>query len=180
MSDLSERLTGALLPVIILAGSVAILLALLRGFGNGSGSPTPVAKPFMTRREQAVRSALEQILPMYRIHAQVALGALLAAPRRPGRKPSPADRNAFSQKIVDFVIEDPTTGKVVALIEVDDHSHSRARDRLRDAMTSAAGYRTFRIAASVRPTIAAIREVIGRLRDEAVHAGSDMRAGHGA
>ncbi|EPR11309.1 hypothetical protein M527_04305 [Sphingobium indicum IP26] len=163
---------------------MAILLALSRGFGNGSGSPTPVAKPFMTRREQAVRSALEQILPMYRIHAQVALGALLAAllaaPRRPGRKPSPADRNAFSQKIVDFVIEDPTTGKVVALIEVDDHSHSRARDRLRDAMTSAAGYCTFRIAASVRPTIAAIREVIGRLRDEAAHAGSDMRAGHGA
>ena len=48
---------------------------------------------------------LEEIFPMYRFHAQVAMGALL---------------------------KDPTTGRVVALIEVDDGSHNAARDRIRD------------------------------------------------
>ncbi|MFD1103575.1 DUF2726 domain-containing protein [Sphingobium olei] len=168
--DIFERLTGALVPVLILAGSLAILLALLRGLPNIFGPPSPVAKPFMTRREHAVLAALEQILPMYRIHAQVAMGALLKAPAHPGRRASPADRNAFSQKIVDFVIEDPTTGKVVALVEVDDHSHNRARDRVRDAMTSAAGYRTFRVPASARPTLTGVLGVVGRLRDEAAQA----------
>src|SRR3546814_3545914 len=78
---------------------------------------------------------------MYRFHAQVAMGALLKAPARPGQRSSPADRNAFSQKIVDFVVQDPTTGKIVAPIEVDDWSHSAARNRIRDAMTAGAGYR---------------------------------------
>ena len=58
-----------------------------------------------------MRDALEQLLPMYRLHAQVAMGALLKVPRVRGRRTTPADRNAFSQKIVDFVVEDPTTGK---------------------------------------------------------------------
>src|SRR3546814_3252529 len=71
----------------------------------------------------------------------------------PGQRSSPADRNAFSQKIVDFVVQDPNTGKIVALIEVDDWSHSAARNRIRDVMTAGAGYRTFHIPASARPTI---------------------------
>src|SRR3546814_10067177 len=91
--------------------------------------------PLMTRREEAMLVVLEELFPMYRFHAQVAMGALLKAPARPGQRSSPADRNAFSQTIVDFVVQDPTTGKIVALIEVDDCSHSAARKRIRDAMT---------------------------------------------
>ena len=59
----------------------------------------------MTGREEAMLIVLEEIFPMYRFHAQVAMGALL---------------------------KDPTTGRVVALIEVDDGSHNAARDRIRD------------------------------------------------
>lgn len=155
-------------PVLILAGSAAVLLAVLRGLLGLSEPPTPVAKPLMTRREEAMLAVLEQIFPMYRFHAQVAMGALLKVPAIPGRRASPADRNAFSQKMVDFVVQDPTTGRVVALIEVDDWSHNAARDRLRDAMTSNAGYRTFRIPASARPTIPGVLRILGPLREEAV------------
>ena len=159
---------NSIVPVLILVGSLAILFAILTTALGLSGPPRPVAKPLMTRREEAMLVVLEEILPMYRFHAQVAMGALLKAPARSGRRSSPADRNAFSQKIIDFVVQDPTTGKVVALIEVDDGSHSAARDRIRDAMTSGAGYRTFRIPASARPTIPAVLRVIGPLREEAL------------
>ncbi|WJM30032.1 DUF2726 domain-containing protein (plasmid) [Novosphingobium resinovorum] len=80
--------------------------------------------------------ALERALPHCRIHAQVAMGALLKAPTNPLRKSRHSDRNAFSQKIVDFVAQDRATGAILALIEVDDYSHNAARDRARDAMTS--------------------------------------------
>lgn len=161
-------LIAANLPLTLFIGSAIVILALLGGVAGLSGPPTPVAKPFMTRREEAMLAVLEEIFPMYRFHAQVAMGALLKVPARMGRRVTPADRNAFSQKIVDFVVQDPTTGRVVALIEVDDGSHNAARDRIRDAMTGGAGYRTFRIPASARPTIPAVLRIVGPLHEEVV------------
>lgn len=103
----------------------------------------------MTARELAIMSSLEVLLPGCRFHAQVAMGALMRVERCPGRRASPTDRNVFSQKIVDFVIEDRATGRVVALVEADDASHREDRSRARDAMTSAAGYRTIRLPAGL-------------------------------
>lgn len=157
---------GSLLPVLILAGSAAILLSLFGGMMDSSGPPVPVAKRFMTRREQAMRAAIEQILPMYRVHAQVAMGALLKVPSRPGRRSTPAARNAFAQKIVDFVVENPATGEVVALIEIDDGSHRADKDRRRDEMTAAAGYRTLRVPASATPELPDVVKIVGVLREE--------------
>src|SRR3546814_14259874 len=105
------------------------------------------------------------------------MGALLKAPARPGQRSSPADRNAFSQKIVDFVVQDPNTGKIVALIEVDDWSHSAARNRIRDVMTAGAGYRTFHIPASARPTIPAVLRIVCPLREDT--SSEEMRVGKG-
>ncbi|WP_454290149.1 DUF2726 domain-containing protein [Sphingobium scionense] len=51
-----------------------------------------------------------------------------------GPAATPADWNRFQRKIVDFVVEDPTTGSLVALIEIDDRSHEPGKDRERDAM----------------------------------------------
>lgn len=157
---------GSALPLIVLGGVTAILVAWLKGSTEGSGPPAPVARPLMTQRERAVLAQLERILPAYRIHAQVAMGALLKVPARPGRRSHHSDRNAFAQKIIDFVVEDPATGRVVALIEVDDRSHDPSKDRTRDAMTGAAGYRTLRIPASARPTFDEVLKVIGILRDD--------------
>jgi hypothetical protein len=78
-----------------------------------------VAKPLMTAREEAVMDALETLLPAHRIHAQVAMGALLMPSRKTARRRQHVASNAFSQKIVDFVVQHRSTGKVVALIEVD-------------------------------------------------------------
>ncbi|PNB46461.1 hypothetical protein C1X73_34580, partial [Pseudomonas sp. FW305-130] len=87
---------------------------------------------------------------------------------RLGRRSTPADRNAFSQKIVDFVIFDQTTGKIVALVEHDDRTHDAQKDRKRDAMTAHAGYQTIRIPASARPTVPAALAAVGHLREAAL------------
>ncbi len=152
-----------------------LLVALIVGLSwskllsrSGPQKPlVPVARRFMTTREQAMLAALEHILPMYRIHAQVAMGALLKVPSVPGRRVTPADWNPFARKIVDFVVEDPTTGRVIALIEVDDSSHDADKDRERDMMTARAGYRTVRIPARTGPTVPAVFDVVGHLRDAA-------------
>lgn len=162
MHQLTDQLGRLSIGPIIFLICLVVLLTLLKGVG---GPPTPISKAFMTKREQAMLAALEQVLPMYRVHAQVAMGALLAAPRRPGKRFNPADRNAFSQKIVDFVIVDPTIGEVVALVELDDRSHNVSKDRVRDAMTARAGYKTIRIPASARPTIPTALAAVGHLRD---------------
>ena len=55
------------------------------------------------------------------------MGALLSPqPGLPVRKRGSV-RNAFSQKIVDFVLENPDTGEL-KILEVDDATHNVAKD----------------------------------------------------
>lgn len=77
MRELMAMLPGHGVAPLIFIGCLILLLSLLRA---ASGPPPPVAKPFLTRREAAMLRALEQVLPMYRIHAHVVMGALLKAP----------------------------------------------------------------------------------------------------
>ena len=146
---------AAACALIALASLMRPMLRLLAG-----GPPAPVARPFLTARETAMLVAIERVLPAHRIHAQVAMGALLQVPVRLSRRATHADRNSFSQKIVDFVVQDRASGGIVALVEVDDRSHDARRDQVRDLMTARAGYRTIRIAASAKPTLADVRQAL--------------------
>ena len=165
MAEALTETVGAMVPVIIFLGCVGVLISLLKGGPGMFGPPAPIATTSMTRREQAMLVALEQVLPAYRIHAQVSMGALLTAPRRTDRRPHPSDRNTFSQKIVDFVVQDRSTGEIVALIEIDDFSHNIMRDRARDVMTARAGYTTIRIPASTKPSIPGVLAAVGHLKE---------------
>ncbi|MCW2351747.1 DUF2726 domain-containing protein [Sphingobium sp. B12D2B] len=158
--------------VVLIIGVIAAVTTRLRFLLARGATLAPVAKPFLTNREYAMLAALEQVLPMYRIHAQVSMGALLAPAPRPGRRTLPSDRNAFAQKIVDFVIVDPTVGKVVALLELDDRWHDADKDRARDAMTARAGYQTIRVPASAKPTIQTAEAAVGHLKNAASPAAS--------
>lgn len=151
------------IAIVIALLGVFMILKALTGAGAGIGARRPLAKRFMTPRELAMLDILERCLPEYRFHAQVAMGALLKAPPRLMGKSHPADRNAFSQKIIDFVAQDRVTGAIVALIEVDDASHNAQRDSRRDAMTSHAGYHTIRIGRAVQPRVHEVRVAIAPL-----------------
>lgn len=182
-------LIGSSLAMIIFLGCAFALLILLNNSSSSPGGPTepvpaqaqaePVARQFLTEREEAMLAAIEQILPGHRIHAQVSMGALLRAPRRDGRKASAADRNSFSQKIVDFVVQDRSSGSVVALIEVDDSSHVARRDQDRDAMTQRAGYTTIRIPARAKPALPDVRLALAPLLQSrtSISAAEDRQAG---
>ena len=152
-----------LAPLFVALLSAALLLKAL-GIRDIFGPPRPVAKRFLTPRETAMLNVLERALPHCRIHAQVAMGALLRVPANPMRKSKISDRNAFSQKIVDFVAQDRATGLIVALIEVDDRSHNAFKDRVRDEMTAYAGYRTIRVPGRVQPNYHDVLAIVAPLR----------------
>lgn len=164
-------LIGSSFAMIIFLGCAFALLILLNNSSSRRGGPPepvptqaePVSRQFLTEREGAMLVAIEQILPGHRIHAQVSMGALLRVPRRDGGKASAADRNSFSQKIVDFVVQDRLSGSVVALIEVDDSSHVARRDQERDAMTQRAGYTTIRIPARAKAALPDVRLALAPL-----------------
>ena len=118
------------------------------------------ARSLMTPSERTVIRALERILPHCRIHAQVSMGALIGIKRSFTRQSGDRLRWKFSQKIVDFVIEDRRSDTILALVELDDGSHSARLDRARDRMTAAAGYATIRLPASARPTLESVRAAL--------------------
>jgi len=131
----------------IIVGFFVVVFVLVGIARLAPRTPRVRAKPLLTERERAARAIIERVLPHARVHVQVSMGALLQTERGFNRSETLRVRNRFSQKIVDFVIEDRTSGAVLALVELDDHSHDNSRDRARDAMTASAGYRTIRLPA---------------------------------
>lgn len=118
------------------------------------------ARPILTNRERKALIALEAALPQHRIFPQVAMGALIKVKGGLPAKKRASVHNSFAQKVVDFVAEDRQSGELL-LIEVDDRTHDAAKDRRRDAITEAAGYRTVRVPAGTRPDLNAIRSLVG-------------------
>jgi hypothetical protein len=125
--------------VVLAVLAIVILVVLQKSTGNGDLPVT--ARPLMSARERKALEAIKACMPHCRVHAQVAMGALVNV--RPGvdRKRRAAVRNIFSQKIVDFVLEERSSGRVLAIVEVDDRTHRADKDAERDRITRAAGYR---------------------------------------
>jgi hypothetical protein len=147
-----------LIAIAVLVVALIGLLVVLKGAGGGT---LPViARRLMTAREREVIILIEDAVPRCRVHAQVAMGALLDAKKGLSRNDHASVRNRFNRKIVDFVLEDKASGDVLALIELDDRTHNAAKDRSRDEITKAAGYRTIRLAAGKRLDRVTVREQI--------------------
>jgi very-short-patch-repair endonuclease len=155
-----------LIGVLVSAAAAIGLLVVMKGAG---GSLLPVvSRRLMTSREREVITFIEEAVPHCRVHSQVSMGALIEAKKGLSRKDHVAVRNRFDRKVVDFVLEDRASGDVLALIELDDRTHNTAKDRSRDEITKAAGYRTVRFAAGKRLDRLAVREqILARLSEPA-------------
>jgi hypothetical protein len=114
-----------------------------------------IARDIMTAAERRAYKSLADLLPNCRIYPQVAMAAIIGPNPSHDFTERQRTRGTFSQKYIDFVIENPRDGKVLALIELDDHTHDAAKDAARDAMTAEAGYITIRLSDSKQTTIAA-------------------------
>ena len=130
---------GAVVVVLIIG------LKVIESGGLISSKPKVRAKTFLTKAEREALQHIETALPWCRIHAQVAMGAIVQPAKNLSASNYHRERGRFSQKIIDFVAEDRSSGKIVVLIELDDRTHKIERDAMRDRITKAAGYQTSRL-----------------------------------
>jgi hypothetical protein len=109
-------------------------------------------KPLLTPNETEFFHRLQRALPAYRVFPQVSFAALLTDDGALPRRARWSLRARFDRKIADYVVCEAGSLKVVALVELDDSTHDADSDRRRDAITRAAGYRTFRFPSKAKPS----------------------------
>jgi hypothetical protein len=120
-------------------------------------------KPLMTHNEKAFFQRLQRALPRHYVFPQVSFGALVTDDGRLTQQKRWAVRSRFDRKIADFVVCDRESLEVVALVELDDRTHSKATDSRRDELTKAAGYHTMRFQSKQKPTETEIAALFCRL-----------------
>lgn len=138
-------------PVLILVGLVFVAIA-LSPLLKSKNSKQFKAKPLLTPNEKEFFGRLREALPKHVVLAQVSMGAILA--------PNMSERNRqeffrirgkFAQKIIDYVVLDQQFN-IVCIIELDDRSHDKKKDKVRDAMLKEAGYATIRYESKEKPS----------------------------
>lgn len=115
-------------------------------------------RKLMSDNEEEFFGRLVVALPDHYIFPQVAMSALLDAASS-DKKEAHSDRMSIAQQRVDYVVCTRRC-EVVAVVELDDKTHSHAKDELRDARLEQAGIRTIRFQARNKPKVEAIRNLI--------------------
>lgn len=142
----------------LIALAAALLVAQLK-LAKGSGrTGTYRRRKFMTDNEEEFFGRLVVALPDHYIFPQVALSALLE-PASGNGKTAYADRLRVAQQRVDYVVCNKRC-EVVAVVELDDRTHTQSKDALRDARLEQAGIRTVRFQARHKPKVEAIRDKV--------------------
>ena len=88
------------------------------------------------------------------------MSALIAPAKGLSSKERLWTHRRYGQKVVDFVLQDRASGKIIVLVELDDRTHNEAKDRERDKITAAGGYPTIRLTAKMRPTRASVADAL--------------------
>jgi len=122
----------------------------------------------VTENECEFFQRLRTALPHYHICTQVAFSALL--------KPASGITNSeyfsilgrYSRKRADFVVCEPATMDVIAIIELDDRTHRKKDDDQRDELLHAAGYSIYRYPSHQKPSVEELRMVFKMNHAEAV------------
>ncbi len=140
------------LNVAAIAGLIGLAALLLFARGRTSWLKRIQRKPLLTPNETEFFHRLQRALPSYHVFPQVSFAAFLTDDGKLSRNSKWSLRARFDRKIADYVICERGSLKIVALVELDDITHSASADRQRDAMTKAAGYQTLRFQSRQKPT----------------------------
>jgi hypothetical protein len=83
----------------------------------------------------------------------------LLEPANADRKRAHSDRLRIAQQRIDYVVCNKRC-EVVAVVELDDRTHSKVKDKLRDGRLEQGGYRTVRFQSRQKPPAIAIRAAV--------------------
>jgi hypothetical protein len=145
------------LIVVVLVAS--FFVALMKKNGKGTDRTGAYKRrKLMTDNEEEFFGRLVVALPEHYIFTQVAMSALLDTASI-DKKTAHSDRLRIAQQRVDYVVCTKSC-EVVAVVELDDKTHSHAKDQLRDARLEQAGIRTVRFQARQKPKVDAIRATV--------------------
>jgi hypothetical protein len=148
-----------LFAVVVLVVLAAVFLSVLaKGAKKKDHAGAYRQRKLMTDNEQEFFGRLVAALPDHYVFPQVAMTALLEAASS-DRKAAHSDRLKIAQQRTDYVVC-TREGEVVAVVELDDRTHSLAKDALRDSRLEQAGIRTVRFQSRNKPTPAAIRVTV--------------------
>lgn len=117
-----------------------------------------VRKDLLTPTELTFFKRLQAAFPGVLICPQMALAAIVDIPAKYNQGPfKHVNRAGFAAKFADFAIVDPDTGEVLAVIELDDHTHDgaerQAADAARDEMLAEVGIEVHRFDARRMPRV---------------------------
>jgi len=155
------------IALLVIAGIMVLMRILTQ---RSQGSQDYLKKPLLTANEKEFFGRLIEALPDFYVFPQVAMGAILQpAATKTDKRNYYRIRGTFAQKIVDYVVCDKALN-IVALIELDDRTHSTKRDAQRDAMTTQAGYVVLRYDSKKKPSA----DLIAKMIAEQVAARTDL------
>ena len=152
----SLHLNIALLIAVAFAALLLLAGVAVRSRGSSSWLARIQRKSLMTANEKEFFARLQRALPGHLVFPQVSFAAILTHDSKLSPRNRWAVRNRFDRKIADFVVCNRNTLEIVAIVELDDRTHSSAADRKRDELTKAAGYQTIRFQSKQKPTEAEI------------------------
>lgn len=142
----------ALLVVLVVA--VTVLSQLKKTKRTG----TYKRRQLMTANEVEFFNRLVTALPGHFVFPQVSMQALIEA-ASDDKKQAHSDRLRIAQQRADYVIWNSAC-EVVAVVELDDRTHSTTKDQVRDSRLEQAGIRTIRFQSRNKPTTEAIQQAV--------------------
>ena len=121
---------NGLVPLLLIGAVLLFIVLALQNVRPGGTAKLPVeAKPLMSATERQIIALLEEALPQARVHAKVAMGAIVKTRAGLSQRQRMSVRGRFSQKIVDFVLEDRASGRILALVEHGNGARKAASER---------------------------------------------------
>ena len=145
-------MTYAFIGLLVLTALVVLALKLSHIAKAPVTASAFSSRPILSENELEFFHRLSRALPDYHVFPQVAANALLRVEADKRSKIYHATRNRFAQKHVDFVVCERSSLRVLAIIELDDRTHTKMKDDARDAMFEQAGYVTHRFASRRKPS----------------------------
>jgi hypothetical protein len=148
------KIIFAIFALLLIGMALVVVAAKLNGAKSASLTGAYRSRKLMTANELEFFGRLVTALPGHYVFPQVAMSALIEAASS-DKKKAHGDRLRIAQQRADYVVC-TAGGEVIAVIELDDRTHSQPKDQLRDSRLEQAGIRTVRFQSRNKPTPAAI------------------------